>query len=120
MLDDGPGIGRRKKVYRTPAERAAIVAESYVAGETVSSVAQRHEIAPSQLSIWRSAARAKAQPPFAAVEIAPDVLSSAPMPTSVNGRKSFDRTTLSRASSDTPKPWHASKSWSGVLRVWVR
>ncbi len=77
MLDDGPGIGRRKKVYRTPAERAAIVAESYVAGETVSSVAQRHEIAPSQLSIWRSAARAKAQPPFAAVEIAPDVLAPA-------------------------------------------
>jgi transposase len=76
MLDDGTGIVRRKKVQRTTAERAAIVAESYEVGATVARVAQRHGIAPSQLSGWRSAAR-KRRPgggtQFAEVAIVPDV-----------------------------------------------
>jgi hypothetical protein len=77
MLDDGTGIVRRKKVRRTTAERAGIVAESYAAGATVSGVAQRYGIASSQLSSWRSAARARAQTSFAAIEIAPDLVPSA-------------------------------------------
>jgi transposase len=57
MLDGDDGLGRRKLVQRTAAERAAIVAESYVTGATVVAVAARHGIQPSQLSAWRSAAR---------------------------------------------------------------
>jgi transposase len=50
MLDDGSDFGRRKKVYRTTAERGAIVAESYEPGATVGGVARRHGIVASQLS----------------------------------------------------------------------
>jgi hypothetical protein len=60
MLDDGSDFGRRKKVYRTTAERAAIVAESYEPGATVGGVACRHGIVASQLSSWRTAVRRKA------------------------------------------------------------
>jgi len=60
MLDDGSDLGRRKKVHRTTAERAAIVAESYEPGATVGGVARRHGIVASQLSSWRTAARRKA------------------------------------------------------------
>jgi transposase len=60
MLDDGSDFGRSKKVYRTTAERAAIVAESYEPGATVGGVARRHGIVASQLSSWRTAARRKA------------------------------------------------------------
>ena len=60
MLDnvDGGGV-RKKNVRRSAAERAVIVAESFKRGATVSGVARRHGIVPSQLSSWRSAARAK-------------------------------------------------------------
>ncbi len=61
MLDDSVGAGGRKPVRRTAEERAAIVAESYQPGMTVSGVAQRHGVAPSQLSAWRSAARRRKQ-----------------------------------------------------------
>jgi transposase len=60
MLDDGSDFGRRKKVYRTTAERAAIVAESYEPGATVGGVARRHGIVASQLSSWRTMSRRKA------------------------------------------------------------
>ena len=50
MLDDGSNLGRRKKVHRTTAGRAAIVAESYEPGATVGGVARRHGIVASQLS----------------------------------------------------------------------
>jgi transposase len=60
MLDDGSDFGRRKKVYRTTAERAAIVAESYEPGETVGGVARRHGIVASQLSSWRTMSKRKA------------------------------------------------------------
>jgi hypothetical protein len=35
MLDEGSGLGRRKPVRRTPAERSAIVVETYDPGATV-------------------------------------------------------------------------------------
>jgi len=59
MLDDGNSFERKKRVQRTAEERSAIVAESYKAGQTVAGVARRHGIVASQLSSWRSAARAK-------------------------------------------------------------
>jgi transposase len=78
MLDDGNDFGRRKKVYRTTAERAAIVAESYEPGATVGGVARRHGIVASQLSSWRTAARRKAdqdkgpKPAFAELSVLAD------------------------------------------------
>ena len=42
------GLVRRKLVQRTAAERAAIVAETYVPGATVAGVAAHHGIQPSQ------------------------------------------------------------------------
>jgi transposase len=47
MLDEGSNLGRRKKIQRTTAERAAIVAESYEPGATVGGVARRHGIVAS-------------------------------------------------------------------------
>src|SRR5665213_3510813 len=38
-------------------EKAAIVAESYLEGETVCSVARRHGLTPQQLFTWRRQAR---------------------------------------------------------------
>jgi transposase len=60
MLDEGSGLGRRKPVRRTPAERSAIVAETYDPGATVAGVAQRHGIVASQLSSWRTVAKRNA------------------------------------------------------------
>ena len=81
MFDDIPaGADRPKRVRRTAAERAVIVAESYEAGATVAGVARRHGLIPSQLSTWRSAARRREKPraggsaPFAEVTVAPDLV----------------------------------------------
>ena len=60
MLDEGNGLVRRKPVRRTPAERSAIVAETYQPGATVAGVAQRHGIVASQLSSWRTVEKGKA------------------------------------------------------------
>jgi transposase len=49
------GAGRRRNW--SPEEKAAIVAESYVGGETVCSVARRHGLTPQQLFTWRRLAR---------------------------------------------------------------
>jgi transposase len=49
------GAGRRR-TWST-AEKAAIVAESYGAGETVCAVARRHGLTPQQLFTWRRLAR---------------------------------------------------------------
>ncbi len=47
MLDDGIGLGRRRKaVRRRSAELTVIVAESYEPGATVAVVARRHGIVP--------------------------------------------------------------------------
>ncbi|MCH9847276.1 MAG: transposase [Betaproteobacteria bacterium] len=78
MLDDGTVPESRKAVRRTPAERAAIVAETYQPGATVAGVAHEHAIAASQLSSWRTAAKrlsgmekASAQS-FTAIAVVPD------------------------------------------------
>ena len=57
------GAGRRRNW--SPDEKAAIIAESYVGGETVCSVARRHGLTPQQLFTWRRQARdtGKVEPP---------------------------------------------------------
>lgn len=59
MLDDESNLVRRKPLRRTPAERAAVVAETYKPGATVADVALRHGIVASQLSGWRTSAKRK-------------------------------------------------------------
>src|SRR5438105_3479682 len=49
------GAGRRRSW--SPAEKAAIIAESYGGGETVCGVARRHGLTPQQLFAWRRLAR---------------------------------------------------------------
>lgn len=49
------GAGRRRSW--SPAEKAAIIAESYGAAETVCGVARRHGLTPQQLFAWRRLAR---------------------------------------------------------------
>ena len=55
------GAGRRRSW--SAAEKAAIVAESYGAGETVCAVARRHGLTPQQLFAWRRLARRSALAP---------------------------------------------------------
>ena len=65
MADGGDGFGgcievvRRTRGYRRWPEalKARIVAESFQAGSRVVDVAQRHDLAPHQLSSWRRQAR---------------------------------------------------------------
>ena len=52
------GAGRRR--IWSAAEKAAIIAESYGAGETVCAVARRHGLTPQQLFAWRRLARRSA------------------------------------------------------------
>lgn len=52
------GAGRRRSW--SAAEKAAIVAESYGAGDTVCAVARRHGLTPQQLFAWRRLARQSA------------------------------------------------------------
>lgn len=49
------GAGRRRSW--SAAEKAAIIAESYGASETVCAVARRHGLTPQQLFAWRRLAR---------------------------------------------------------------
>ena len=58
------GAGRRRSW--SAAEKGAIVAESYGAGETVCAVARRHGLTPQQLFTWRRLTRqsALAAPPM--------------------------------------------------------
>src|SRR5258707_15648713 len=55
------GAGRRRSW--SAAEKAAIIAESYGAGETVCSVARRHGLTPQQVFTWRRLARQAALAP---------------------------------------------------------
>jgi transposase len=52
------GAGRRRSW--SGAEKAAIIAESYGASETVCAVARRHGLTPQQLFAWRRLARRSA------------------------------------------------------------
>jgi transposase len=58
------GAGRRRSW--SAVEKAAIIAESYGAGDTVCAVARRHGLTPQQLFAWRRLARqsALASPPM--------------------------------------------------------
>src|SRR2546430_16398358 len=49
------GAGRRRSW--SGEEKAAVIAESYGAGETVCAVARRHGLTPQQLFAWRRLAR---------------------------------------------------------------
>jgi hypothetical protein len=51
---------RRKPVKRAPAERSAIVVETYQSGATVAGFARRPRIVASQLSSWRTVEKRKA------------------------------------------------------------
>jgi transposase len=51
------GAGRRRNW--SAEEKAAIIAESYVEGGTVCSVARRHGLTPQQLFTWRRLARGR-------------------------------------------------------------
>jgi transposase len=55
------GAGRRRSW--SAAEKTAIIAESYGAGETVCAVARRHGLTPQQLFTWRRLARQTALSP---------------------------------------------------------
>jgi len=55
------GAGRRRSW--SVAEKAAIIAESYGAGDTVCAVARRHGLTPQQLFAWRRLARQSAMAP---------------------------------------------------------
>lgn len=68
------GAGRRRGWDDD--KKARIIAESYVAGESVSGVARRHGLSPQQLFTWRRLARRKAQAGEAseALEFAPVVV----------------------------------------------
>jgi len=55
------GAGRRRSW--SAAEKAAIITESYGAGETVCGVARRHGLTPQQLFAWRRLARRSALSP---------------------------------------------------------
>jgi transposase len=65
MSKPGPEAPRRIEVFTgagrrrtwTAEEKAAFVAESHVAGETVCGVARRHGLTPQQLFTWRREAR---------------------------------------------------------------
>src|SRR5665213_2730121 len=63
LIEVFTGAGRRRNWL--PKEKAAIIAESYVGGETVCSVARRHGLTPQQLFTWRRLARGTrtAEPP---------------------------------------------------------
>ena len=55
------GAGRRRSW--SAEEKAAIIAESYSAGETACGVARRHGLTPQQLFTWRRLARHSAAGP---------------------------------------------------------
>ncbi len=85
------GAGRRRSW--SAAEKAAIIAESYGAGETVCAVARRHGLTPQQLFAWRRLARqsAMASPPMfvpAVVEPPqPEPPQPEPSPTTLSPRR---------------------------------
>jgi transposase len=74
------GAGRRRSW--SVAEKAAIVAESYGAGETVCGVARRHGLTPQQLFTWRRQARrlALSPPPMFVPAVVEPAEPESPMP----------------------------------------
>lgn len=76
------GFSRRRRRW-AEGEKAAIVAESWEPGATVSGVARRHGLNPNQLSTWRrgrSAAVSKDDCPPRLAEFVPVVVAAMPEP----------------------------------------
>ena len=80
------GAGRRRSW--SAAEKAAIIAESYSAVETVCGVARRHGLTPQQLFTWRRLARppALAAPPMFVPAIVETPEPDAPVPVKTRRR----------------------------------
>lgn len=74
------GQGRRRTW--SVQDKAVIVAESYLDGESVCGVARRHGLTPQQLFTWRREARkaAEALPAFVPAVIAPQPTAAEPEP----------------------------------------
>ena len=75
------GAGRRRSW--SPEEKTAIIAESYVEGDSVCAVARRHGLTPQQLFTWRRLVRdtGKVEPPAfvpAVAEIAAPAVTKRP------------------------------------------
>src|SRR4051812_585885 len=73
------GVGRRRRW--TDEEKAWIVAESLAPTTTVSAVARRYGLHPSQLFVWRqqlAAPAARAAPAFIPVVVAEDAAATSP------------------------------------------
>ena len=56
-LKNGVTSGCGVRRLFTPAQKARIVAESFVAGASVPEVARRHDLLPHQLYVWRTLAQ---------------------------------------------------------------
>jgi transposase len=75
------GVGRRRSW--SSEEKAAIVAESYGAGETVCAVARRRGLTPQQLFTWRRLARVEPTSEAPAMFVPAVVTPAQPEPTAV-------------------------------------
>lgn len=91
------GQGRQRSW--TAEAKAAIVAESYLDGESVCGVARRHGLTPQQLFTWRREARQAVQvlPAFVPAVIAPEPAASQPEPVKPPRRRTPRRTLQRRA-----------------------
>ncbi len=90
------GHGRRRAW--TAGDKAAIVAESYLEGESVCGVARRHGLTPQQLFTWRREARKAIErlPAFVPAVIAPEPAPAAPQPAQRHRRRTPRRTSRRR------------------------
>ena len=88
------GAGRRRSW--SGEEKAAIIAESYGAGETVCAVARRHGLTPQQLFAWRRLARRSGSVlptmfvPAVMETIQPEPPAAAPSPRRARRRSKID------------------------------
>jgi len=82
------GAGRRRNW--SAEEKAAIVAESYVEGETVCAVARRHGLTPQQLFTWRRQARG---PRTVEASVFVPAIADMPAPAAVKGSRRPRRST---------------------------
>ena len=83
MRTDILGVERRRRWTRD--EKARLVAETLAPDACVSSIARRHDVAPSLLFTWRRQARvSKPEPLFLPVQVAAE---EAPAPTAKRSRR---------------------------------
>jgi transposase len=91
------GHGRRRTW--SVQDKAAIVAESYLEGESVCGVARRHGLTPQQLFTWRRGARkaVEALPAFVPAVIVPEPAAVKPEAAKPPQRRTKRRTSRRRA-----------------------